>query len=116
MPFKHDDIGRLVGKVDGVRLLDNKIEVFPVSQYDDKLRYGIARAIYTNPAFWHYASMVKPPINIIVEHGRVRLTGVVNNKVERAAANSIARSFTAFSVENELKTDAEVEAELQKIV
>ena len=77
-------------KLDGVEQVDNRIEVLPVSQFDDELRFRIARAIYGNPNFWPYASMVNPPIHIIVEHGRVTLEGVVNSNVDRMLARSIA--------------------------
>jgi osmotically-inducible protein OsmY len=110
MPFKRDDIGAIAGRVAGVTEVMNKIDVLPVSIYDDELRYRIARAIYTNPAFWNYAAMARPPIHIVVERGRVTLTGVVNSNVDRMLARSLASSFGAFSVTSELKTDAEVKA------
>ena len=116
MPFKADDIAKRVEKVEGVTRVDNQIEVLPVSIYDDELRYDIARAIYGNPSFWQYAAMANPPIHIIVERGRVRLTGVVNSNVERMLARSIATSFGAFDVANDLKTDAEMRTALEKVL
>lgn len=110
MPYKRNDIEAAVARVDGVKQVVNNISVLPLSIYDDDLRYRIARAIYTNPAFWNYAAMARPPIHIVVEHGRVTLTGVVNSNVERMLARSIATSFGALSVTSELKTDAEVKA------
>jgi osmotically-inducible protein OsmY len=86
-----------------------------VSIYDEELRYRIARAIYGNPSFWQYASMVNPPIHIVVERGHVRLTGVVQSNVERMLARSLATSFGAFSVKNELRTDAEVQASVERV-
>ena len=70
MPYKKDDIERRVAKVPGVVGVTSKIEVLPVSFFDDDLRYAIARAIYGNSAFWQYASMANPPIHIVVERGR----------------------------------------------
>ena len=115
MPYKSKDIEGRVARVRGVRQVVNKIGVLPVSIFDDDLRYRIARAIYRNPSFWHYAAMANPPIHILVERGRVTLTGVVNSNVERMLARSIATGFGAFSVSNELRTDAEVTAEMEKI-
>jgi hypothetical protein len=115
MPYKRDDIERRVSRVDGVREVQNKIEVLPVSFFDDELRFRVARAIYGNPAFWHYANMANPPIHIVVERGHVTLTGVVNSNVERALARSLATGFGAFSVTNDLKTDAEMKDVLEKI-
>lgn len=108
MPYKRDDIGKRIARIDGVREVLNRIEVLPVSTFDDDLRYRIARAIYGNPSFWNYASMANPPIHIIVERGRVRLTGVVNSNVERMLARSLATGLGELSVSNELRTDAEV--------
>jgi hyperosmotically inducible protein len=115
MPYKRKDIEARVARVQGVRQVVNNIDVLPVSIFDDELRFRIARAIYRNPSFWHYAAMADPPIHILVDRGRVTLTGVVNSNVERMLARSIATGFGAFSVSNELRTDAEVAAEMEKI-
>lgn len=115
MPFKVQDLTRRVARVDGVRKVDNQIQVLPVSRFDDELRLRIARAIYGNPSFWHYATMVNPPIHIVVEQGRVKLEGTVNSHVERMLAQSLAIGFGEFSVQNNLKTDAERQAELEQI-
>ena len=107
-------IEQRVAKIAGVRSVDNRIDVLPVSSFDDELRYRVARAIYGNPSFWTYAIMASPPIHIVVEHSRVTLTGVVNNAVERAQARSLATQFGALSVTNDLKTDAEMREALEK--
>jgi len=114
MPFKRDDIEKRVAGIDGVRRVDNKIDVLPVSSFDDELRVRIARAIYGNSSFWNYGSMANPPIHIIVEHSRVTLTGVVNSETDRALARSLATRFGVMSVTNNLKTDAEVRDALEK--
>ena len=108
MPFKRDDLERRVRKVEGVATIDNKIGVLPVSQFDDELRFRIARAIYGHSSFWNYAAMANPPIRVIVNHGRVTLEGVVQSNVERMLARSLASGFGEFALTNELKTDAEV--------
>ena len=115
MPYKKNDIEQRVRKVAGVTAVENKIQVLPVSQFDDELRFRIARAIYGNSAFWNYAAMANPPIHIVVNGGRVTLQGVVQSNVERQLARSLATGFAAFEVKNELKTDQEVQAELEKI-
>lgn len=114
MPYKKQDIERRVARIPGVTEVENRIEVLPVSQFDDELRYEVARAIYGSSAFWQYASMVNPPIHIIVDRGRVTLTGVVSSNVERMLARSLAGSFNAFSVTNDLKTDQEMRAMLDR--
>ena len=115
MPYKKDDIERRVRSVEGVETIENRIAVLPTSISDDELRFRIARAIYGNSNFSHYAAMANPPIHIIVERGHVTLTGVVNSNVERMVARSLATTFGAFSVKNELKTDAEMKALAEKL-
>jgi hyperosmotically inducible periplasmic protein len=105
MPYKKQDIERRVAGMDGVREVRSEIAVLPVSIFDDQLRYRISRAIYGNPSFWNYAAMANPPIHIIVENGRVTLTGVVFSNVERMMARSLATGLGEFSVTNELRTE-----------
>ena len=113
MPFKKDDLERRVRKVDGVMAVDNKIGVLPASQFDDELRFRIARAIYSHSSFWNYAAMANPPIRVVVNRGRVTLAGVVNSNVDRMLARSLASGFGEFEVKNELKTDAEMRDALE---
>ena len=114
MPYKRSDIEKRVARVDGVREVRDNITVLPVSQFDDELRLRIARSIYGNSTFWNYGIMPNPPIHIVVEHGRVTLTGVVQSDVDRMLARSLATQFGALSVTNALKTDAEMQAALEK--
>jgi osmotically-inducible protein OsmY len=111
MPYKKDDLERRISRIDGVRSVRNEIGVLRVSQYDDQLRYRIARAIYGNSSFWQYAAMANPPIHIIVEGGHVTLAGVVNSNVERMLARSLATGNGELSVTSTLKTDAEAGSE-----
>jgi len=115
MPYKKNDIAKRVAKIDGVEKVNNQITVLPVSQFDDELRFRIARAIYGNSSFWNYGAMANPPIHIIVENGHVTLDGVVNSNTDRMLARSIASSFGAFSVTNDLKTDSEMAQELEHL-
>ena len=115
MPFKRDDIEKRVAKVDGVKQVNDRISVLPASQFDDQLRYRLARAIYSNPNFWNYAIGPNPPIHIVVEHSHVTLEGVVMNDTDRAIVNSIATTqFGVMSVKNNLKTEAEARDALEK--
>ena len=113
MPFKRKEIEERVSRIQGIKGVNNLIEVLPASQSDERLRVGIANAIYGNSAFVNYANQVNPPIHIIVERGRVSLEGVVANNVDRALAYSIASMFgEAFAVKNSLRTEEEVKKEL----
>jgi hyperosmotically inducible protein len=115
MPYKKSDLEKRIAKIDGVHQVINQITVLPVSTFDDDLRFRIARAIYGNSNFWNYGAMANPPIHIIVENGHVTLDGVVNSNTDRMLARSLASSFGAFSVTNDLKTDAEMEKELEHL-
>jgi hyperosmotically inducible periplasmic protein len=114
MPYKRSDIEQRVAKVNGVVTVRDQITVLPVSQFDDELRYRIARSIYGHSNFWNYAIMANPPIHIVVERGQVTLTGVVATEVDRMLARSLATQFGALSVTNALKTDAEMRELLEK--
>jgi len=115
MPYKRDEIAKRVATIDGVRAVQDRLTVLPVSSFDDELRYRIARSIYGHSNFWSYAVMPNPPIHIVVENGRVTLTGVVQSNVDRMLARSLATQFGALSVTSELKTDAEMQTVLDKL-
>ena len=112
--YKADAIEKRVAGVEGVTAVTNEIVVLPVSPFDDELRYRVARAIYSNSTFWRYGSSVNPPIHIVVDRGRVRLTGVVATETERRLARALANQFGAFSVTNELRLPQEVADERER--
>jgi hyperosmotically inducible protein len=114
MPYKRDEIVKRVKKVDGVTAVVDRLQVLPVSQWDDQLRHRIARAIYGNQNFWQYAAAANPPIHIVVDHGHVTLTGVVQNNVERMLARSLVTQFGVMSVDNNLLTVEEAREPLEK--
>jgi osmotically-inducible protein OsmY len=115
MGYKRSDLERRIAKVPGVSKVVNQITILPASQFDDELRFRVARAIYSNPALQMYAHQVNPPIHVIVEHGHITLEGVVLNHMDRVIARAAASNFLAFSVKNELKTDEEAKKELEKL-
>jgi hyperosmotically inducible protein len=106
MPYKAQAMMKLASRVDGVQQVVDKLEVLPVSGFDDQIRYAAAVRIYNDPLFWNYAIQVNPPIHIVVKNGRVTLTGVVISEVERRKAEQIAREvFGVLSVENKLRLE-----------
>ena len=107
MPFKKEEIARRAAGVDGVKTVRNDIGVLPPSPFDEELRHKVARAIYGHAAFWRYAAMPNPPIHIVVEGGRVTLTGVVRSEMDRTLARSLAVGQGEISLTNALRTDAE---------
>jgi hyperosmotically inducible protein len=114
-PYKKDEIEKRVAKVDGVSKVQDHIAVLPVSQFDNQLRYRLARVIYGNPNLQMYGLGANPSIHIVVDHGHVTLTGVVNNDFDRTiAGTAVAGQFGVMSVKNDLKTNAEVKDALEK--
>jgi hyperosmotically inducible protein len=102
-PKKKDDIESRVQKLDGVRSLTNEIGVLPLSPSDDKLRYQVASSIYNHPMFWMHGQRPLPPIHIIVERGRITLTGLAGSEAERTMAASLAQVSGSFGVTNRIK-------------
>jgi len=99
-PWLKDALDRRVAEVHGVREIRNEIRVAPSSIADDRLLGELYRRIYGDDMFARYANWDSPPIRIVVENGRVSLTGVVDSAVEQARLGMIARGTLAFRVEN----------------
>jgi osmotically-inducible protein OsmY len=114
MPYKRNDIARRVAGLAGVTKVINTIDVLPASRFDDEIRHRVARSIYGNPSFWNYAVMAASPIHIVVEHGRVTLTGVVHSEVDKALARSLALQSGVMSVKVDLLTPSEAREQLEK--
>jgi hyperosmotically inducible periplasmic protein len=93
-------------EVAGVRKVDNRIEILPPSQSDDRLRLAIYRRLRNDDRLFYYFLGARPSINIIVDRGRVTLTGFVDTEGDRILAGSLIRQMTGvLSVENQLKTE-----------
>lgn len=91
-PFKKSDIQRLVQRVPGVTAVTDEIKVLPLSNFDDRLRLQVARAIYGDPTMLVYRNQALPPIHIVVENGHVTLTGWVNSDFDKQIAGMRANS------------------------
>ena len=85
-PYKKDDLGRLVQHIPGVASVTNELKVLPLSPADDRLRLQVARAIYRDSVLSRYAMGAVPAIHIIVDNGRVTLTGSVNSEMDKQIA------------------------------
>ena len=104
VPVKRDEIVKRVQRVDGIRTLSRNIAVLPVSRRDDEMRHQVASAIYNNPMFWMQAQMPVPPIHIIVNTGKIILTGVADNEGQRTTAVMLAQRVPGnFGVTNLIK-------------
>jgi osmotically-inducible protein OsmY len=111
-------------RASGVDEVHNKIEVLPVSQNDDRIRWATFYRIYADDFLSRYAPGGTPevlrelrdeqrfpgmqpvgryPIHIIVKNGRTMLLGVVDNAADRQVAEVRAREVSGvFQVENGL--------------
>lgn len=110
MPWKRDSLQKRIASIPGVAQVDNRIEVLPVSGFDDRIRYQVARSIYGSHSFFDRARWTSPPIHIVVAKGRITLEGVVRNEAERMLARSLAsRSpLSIGKIENNLLLESEI--------
>jgi hyperosmotically inducible protein len=105
-PTLKSDAEAVVRRVAGVREVKNEIEVLPLSGFDNRIRLGVARAVYGNSVLNRYALGSHPSIRIIVKDGNVTLEGVVNSEMDRNVAFIAANGvFGVFSVTNHLRVD-----------
>jgi hyperosmotically inducible periplasmic protein len=105
-PTLKSDAGNVVKRIEGVTLVDNQIEVLPLSPNDDRIRRATYRSIYTKPALQRYQMGAVPPIHIIVKNGNITLLGVVNSEGDKTIAGMAANGVPgAFKVTNELTVE-----------
>lgn len=126
-PTLKSDIENSVKKIEGVNQVKNEIEVLSVSPNDDRIRAAVYGSIYSYGPLQRYTSnrggprgvpsvaraaggiTNDPPIgfhaiHIIVENGRVTLTGVVDSDMDLALAGMRANTVSGvFSVDNDLQ-------------
>lgn len=117
----------VVKKIEGVKSVDNKIEVLPLSPNDDRIRAAVYASIYGYGPLQRYSSgrgrlgpgpsvarraggiTNDPPIgwhaiHIIVQNGNVTLVGMVDNESDLAMAGMRANIVPGvFSVTNDLQ-------------
>ncbi len=126
-PILKSDAEHAVKGIKGVQAVDNQIQVLPNSPNDDRIRREVYRRIYSQAALRRYTgspvgfgeapSVARaaggitqdPPlgyhaIHIIVNNGKVILTGVVDSEMDANIAHMQANMAPgAFSVENDLQ-------------
>ncbi|HEX8813499.1 MAG TPA: BON domain-containing protein [Terracidiphilus sp.] len=127
-PTLRSSLERTVRRINGVKTVQNEIEVLPTSINDDRLRAAVYRSIYGFGALQRYTSnrggpnrgmpsvarmaggiTNDPPIgfhaiHIIVRNGHVILTGVVDSEADMALAGIRANIVSGvFSVDNQLQ-------------
>lgn len=109
-PSTRKDAERRVARIKGVERVVNRIEVLPLSSFDDSVRINTYRALYRTGGLYRYLLGANPSLRIIVNRGHVTLEGMVANEGDRNLANIVARGVPgAFSVTNNLRTDRDNE-------
>ena len=124
-PILKSDAERTVASVEGVRSVVNNIEVLPLSQVDDSIRLKTYLAIYRNPSLKKYSTgssfmprlvplwaaggvtnnppVGRHPIHIVVNNGKVTLTGTVDRDMDKQIAGMAANQVSGvFAVNNDL--------------
>ena len=89
--YKAIQMVELVSRVEGVKEIQNQVEVLPVSTLDNSLRLSLATNIYGNPQFWNDATRLVPSVHIIVDNLHVTLSGVVLSEVAKRVAEAVVR-------------------------
>ena len=108
-PYTKSEAEAAVADVDGVQKVINNIEVLPLSPADDRIRVRIYRSIADQGGLYRYLLGTNPAIRIIVNNGRVRLEGYVNNEADKTLAGIAAREiFGVFGVENNLQFEKRI--------
>ena len=108
--YKAGQMVELVSRVQGVREIQNQIDVLSVSNFDDRLRASLARHIYGAVLTPHMRTAA--PIHIIVDNLRVTLAGTVFSEVEKRQAEHIARqTFGVLSLQNNLEVQGKTRSE-----
>ena len=85
-PYKKQDLLHIMQHIRGVASVTNDLEVLPLSPMDNRIRWQVARAIYSDPVLSRYSMEPVGSIHIIVANGHVTLEGVVSNEMERNVA------------------------------
>jgi hyperosmotically inducible protein len=92
MPWKIESATARMSRIPGVEAVEAKIEVLPVSIFDDEIRFSAARRLYGSTVFFGEGRRLDPPVHLIVRHGEVILMGHVRNQAEMMLARSLVSS------------------------
>jgi hyperosmotically inducible protein len=103
-PTLRSSAERIVQRVEGVRAVDNRIKLLPLSANDSLIRRRLLRAIYGDSVLNRYAAGSNPWIRLIVRNGNVILEGYVDREADRRIAYIRASGVEgAFSVTSHLR-------------
>jgi hyperosmotically inducible protein len=105
-PMLRSDAVNSIRRLTGEGRVVDKIEVLPLSPFDNRLRIALYRNIFGNVQLDRYALGAVPSIHIIVRNGNVELTGVVTNEADKNVAGIRANEVPGvFGVTNSLKVE-----------
>lgn len=105
-PTVKSDAESRVKRLEAATGVVNKIEVLPLSTFDDQLRISLYRAVYGSEPLFKYALQAVGPIHIIVKNGHVTLKGIVASQSDSQLAYMAANSVPGvFDVKNELQIE-----------
>ena len=103
-PVTRRDAEGRVARIEGVDHVINKIEVLPVSGFDDSIRARAYRAVFRSGNLYRYAMGANPSVHIVVKNGHVTLEGLVSSQMDSQLAYMAARGVPGvFSVTNNLR-------------
>ena len=103
-PSVKSDAIAAVKKIEGVQKVNDEIKVLPPSSMDDQIRRAEYRAIFGSEGLSRYSMGAVPPIHIIVDSGRVTLTGYVDSEADKNMAGIRANGVPGvFSVTNNVQ-------------
>jgi hyperosmotically inducible periplasmic protein len=103
-PVSSSEAESRVKNIEGVTQVVNKIQVLPLSTFDNQIRRAEYRAIFSDPSLSRYSMGVIPSIHIVVDNGHVTLVGYVSNQMDSQLAYMRAREVPGvFSVTNNLR-------------
>lgn len=92
--------------VEGIEQVINKIEVLPLSGFDDRIRVQAVRSVNDTAGLYRYLLGTNPSLRIIVKNGHLTLEGVVSNETDKRLAFFAVNSIPGvFSVTNNLRTE-----------
>jgi hyperosmotically inducible protein len=97
---------KFVKNVQGITQVINKIEVLPLSGFDDTIRAQSVRSINSTAGLYRYLQGTNPSLRIIVNRGHVTLEGMVSDEADKRLAFFAVNGIPGvFSVTNNLRTE-----------
>ena len=102
---KASELFERIAKIRGVQDVQVNFDVLPSTRSDDRLRYSIARQLFSNAHFERFSTMSNPPFHIIIDNGHVTLVGYVPSQIEKLEMQRIVgQTQGVLRVENQLQT------------